>query len=309
MKTALIIIFNHKYEKNIPILDRIYKDRFSYIYYLMPFYQGTDPRVICVYENSYFFQGYIAQGINQIYDPSFDHYFFIADDLILNPNINENNYADWFLVDEKTCYLPEIKEFHRLSSYWRWVKEAFEFDIKRKGVEAARELPPAKEALELFKKHGYDFQPLKFNQIYRFKLSNLYYRRFSQYIPLFTWIKLRLKFIGIHDFKLPYPICGSYADAFIINSASIELFSHYTGVFSALELFAELAIPTSMILSSERIVTEKNLSRKGRALWNKEDFQELLVYNNNLLKLLNEFPDSYLYYHPIKLSKWDASEI
>ena len=37
---ALIIVFNHRYDKNIPLLESIYEGRFSSIYHLVPFYDG-----------------------------------------------------------------------------------------------------------------------------------------------------------------------------------------------------------------------------------------------------------------------------
>lgn len=37
---CLVIIYNHRFEKNIDILERIYKERFAAIYHLVPFYEG-----------------------------------------------------------------------------------------------------------------------------------------------------------------------------------------------------------------------------------------------------------------------------
>ncbi len=56
-KIALVIIYNHQYNKNIDILERIYKGRFSHIYHLIPFYQGDKENVIPVYDASLYFQG------------------------------------------------------------------------------------------------------------------------------------------------------------------------------------------------------------------------------------------------------------
>ena len=39
-------------------------------------------------------------------------------------------------------------------------------------------------------------------------------------------------------------------------------------------------------------------------MWTKEDQQFLEKYQNDLNKLLNDFPKEKLYLHPIKLSKW-----
>jgi len=75
-------------------------------------------------------------------------------------------------------------------------------------------------------------------------------------------------------------------------------------VFAATELHVEVAVPTSIVMSSERITTEKDLKLQGKALWVEEDYQELDKYENSLNNLLDDFPSNYLYLHPIKLSKW-----
>ncbi|MBN8650204.1 MAG: hypothetical protein J0L67_02190 [Cytophagales bacterium] len=94
-KVALIIIFNHKFEKNLPALKNIYQERFEDIYFVIPFYAGSETNVIPVYDHSYYFQGYIAQALKFI-SHKFDHYLFIADDLFLNPAINQSNYSNFF---------------------------------------------------------------------------------------------------------------------------------------------------------------------------------------------------------------------
>ena len=92
---ALIIIYNHRYEKNIDVLERIYRGRFTDIFHLMPFYTGNKKNVIPVYENSMYFQGYVSQGLKAIFDEKYSHYLFVADDLILNPVINEATYEQY----------------------------------------------------------------------------------------------------------------------------------------------------------------------------------------------------------------------
>ncbi len=89
---ALVIIHNHRYDANISRLDEIYKNRFSYIFHLVPFYNGDKNNVITVYENSHYFQGYVVQAYERLTtEGNFNHFIFIGDDLILNPQININN--------------------------------------------------------------------------------------------------------------------------------------------------------------------------------------------------------------------------
>ena len=93
-KICLSFIFNHQYEKNIPKLREIYGDRFSTIRYLSPFSTYNDDQdVIPIYETSINFQGYIAQSFKYLPNDC-DYYIFCADDLLLNPDFNENNILD-----------------------------------------------------------------------------------------------------------------------------------------------------------------------------------------------------------------------
>ena len=88
MEVALLVLFNHKFERNLPTLRQIYASRFSNLFFIMPFYTGSEKDVIGVYENSLYFQGYIAQALQRIKCAGLNHYLVIGDDLILNPAIN-----------------------------------------------------------------------------------------------------------------------------------------------------------------------------------------------------------------------------
>ncbi len=52
-KVALLIIYNHRYDKNIPLLETLYGERFTYLYHIIPFYDGTKDNVITVYDSSF----------------------------------------------------------------------------------------------------------------------------------------------------------------------------------------------------------------------------------------------------------------
>lgn len=59
-KVALLVIYNHRYDKNIVRVKQIYAKRFSYIYHVMPFYDGNDLDVIPVLSHHIVFRIYIA---------------------------------------------------------------------------------------------------------------------------------------------------------------------------------------------------------------------------------------------------------
>ncbi len=311
-KVALIIIYNHRYDKNIEVLEDIYGERFSNIYHLVPFYSGERRNVIPVYENSHYFQGYVAQGCKSFYNSDFDHYFFVADDLILNPIVNESNYRELLKLCDKTCFLPGFIVLHEREKWWVGVGEAFKYRLKVSGVEAEDQLPDYETASRLFNRFGLEVRPLKCNQILRNPVSHpvLFFYDLGQIIARRIITGQKVDVVGFinsmmkNQFALSYPMVGSYSDIFVISAESIKLFCHYCGIFAATDLFVEVALPTSMVLSASEIITEEGLELKGKALWTKEDYNLLNKYNNNLTKLLEEFPQEYLYLHPIKLSKW-----
>jgi len=319
-KVALIIIYNHQYNKNIEVLEKIYKNRFSDIYHLVPFYKGEKLNVIPVYESSYYFQGYVAQGFTCFFKEEYKHYFFIADDLLLNPTINDNNYSEYFNLNLNTCFIPGFISLDECV-WWPQLHHAFEWDINFPGVEAKNQLPKYEVALQAFKKHGLEIKPLNFNQRW-YKPTQLTVENFG-----FKMIRKNIHYLirktknklTNNQYNLPYPMVGSYSDIFIVSSVAIKRFCHYCGVFAATKLFVEIGLPTSLVLSGQEIVTEKDLKLNGKALWydgnhrlNGDlkpafgDYEELDIFNNNLKDLLINFPENYIYLHPIKLSKWNT---
>ena len=294
-----MIIYNHQYNKNIEIIENIYSKRFSHIYHLVPFYKGTKENVIPVYENSHYFQGYVAQGLKGFFKKNYTHYFFIADDLMLNPAINETNYSSFFNLQAKDSFLSY---FENLDFDWFATPKAFKWNMRLAGVEVVDFLPSCEEALRILKKYGVslDVKDTRKNSVkIKERITNML-RDFYCY-GIREGLKSILK--KPQPPLLPYPLLGGYSDIFIISSDVIEDFAHFCGIFAATELYVEMAIPTSLALLTENIVTEKETQLKGHPIWDGEvlDFEK--SYEGSLKKLLNNFPEK-LYIHPIKLSKW-----
>jgi len=283
-KVALIIIYNNRYDRNIDVVEKLYKNRFTDIFHLMPFYDGDKSNVIPVYENSRYFQGYIAQGLKSFFKESYEHYFFIADDLILNPIINEKNYKEIFKLDMETNFIPHLD--YPNNYFWYWNKNIIEYKIEIAGIECKNLLPDYNEALKKMKSFGIKNEYIEAENIY------LDERKKSG-----------------ERYKPQYPVARSYSDIAIVSKYSIKKFCHFCGIFAATHLFVECALPTSLILACKKIIFEKDLLLRGRALWTKEDYEILEKYQQNLKKLLDDFPKNYIYLHPIKLSKWNTEDI
>lgn len=306
IKACLVIVFNHRYDKNIPVLEKLYANRFSNIYFLVPFYNGDHPRVIPVYESSNYFQSFFAQGYSRFFKEEFTHYFFVGDDCILNPAINESNFLDQTGLPSGTDFIPGLFELHSIKGKpWWHAFKGIEFFKNRKGAEIKNELPSREEAVERFKKHGLDVQPVSMENIFGSEKPAAEkwwkYWLFKQYHWKLKWKQYKKN----GKVELPYPVAGSYADVLIITKESSYDFCRYCGIMAAAGLFVEIAIPTALLLSARKIGQEKDSKLKGKALWSQEEIRSVEeTYKQSLSALLAGFPTGQLFYHPIKLSKW-----
>ena len=289
---CLVIIFNHKFEKNIEKLRRIYGERFSNIYFLMPFYQGYDKNVIPVYECSYTFQGYVAQGLSKYYNETYDHYIFIGDDLVLNPELNENNIVDAFNLKQNTCFIESSEPVNKCT-YWPYsriqqVMRAF----KEKGTTYQSEIPAKEEAFKIVQEKGYDDFSMK-----QFRCSDRSVK---------VQIKSTLKKLFYH-YDLPYPIFAGYSDFFIISKENIKEFSHICGVFAAMGLWVEMAVPTALRLIDTEVITNKDIEMEALCMWAPTPMQKYVEENGDYrIDTMNKiWPKNIAYIHPLKLSKWN----
>ena len=308
MKTVpLIIIYNHRFDENIPKLEKIYSARFSKIYHLVPFYDGDLPNVIPVFENSFYFQGYIPQSEHILKKINCTHYVFAGDDLLLHPDINENNVLTELKVENKGGFLPWswgmiskmplewANTFPAINSFYQ---EDYLLHHAPKWKEA---LPAREEAIRKFKKNGFESGKIS-AKLLRNSNNSYKYPRFN--ITLKEYIKLLLK-----RRRTPaYPLLAAYSDIFIVSKEKLPVFSKYCELFRQMKLWVEVAIPTAMILSHDTITFEKDTQWEGTTYWDNENATEMEERFQNLNYDFNELNKSYkkkeLYIHPIKLSKW-----
>ncbi len=289
-KVALLVIYNHRFDKNIKRVQELYSKKFSYIYHVVPFYDGKieGVDVIPVYESSYNFQGYISQAYQHLKNNGFTHYFIIADDLIVNPIIDENNLWEEIGAEKDDCFMiskPDV--FQKPWRYWDSVWDAMTYKRKQKGVEILNILPTKEEAEKKFKEHGFPVGKVPFKAF----LSKQWraWVRFFQKIP---WSR-----------TLDYPLVGCYSDTFMVTNDVMERFCTYCGAFAATNLFVEVACPTSLVLSTDKLKFDSDLKLHDGALW-PDTIHELDKYNFSLSDLLENFPRDKFFIHPVKLSKW-----
>ena len=181
-------------------------------------------------------------------------------------------------------------------------------------MEVIGELPSIDEAVKMFENQGL-IEPMKLSRKDVFKEFSLKTRSMADKARILlrtvTWLR--------HPFKssanLNYPIAASYSDTLLIAGNTMAKFAHYCGVFGATSLFVEVAIPTALVLASDKkIKTEKDMSKRGRSYWYSAEnvfcddssytWDNLEKEYKNLDDIMARFPEDAIYLHPIKMSKW-----
>jgi hypothetical protein len=300
-RTALAVVFNHRYEANIPVLEELYASRFPNLHFLVPFYRGSNPRVVPVYESSYTFQGYVAQSASRLLADGCTHVVFAADDLVLNPRLDAANFSSELGLAADAGYVKEIAPVSRVTFEWthlRSVLRTFEGHNRARYVEHVGALPPRAEAEERFRELGLDVRPPSRENLRGYGGRRLY--RMRDLAKGALWLATRRP-----GQPLPYPLATGYSDFFVVPTAALADFAHVCGVFAAMNLFVEAAIPTALALTCPRLVTEEQTSWRGLELWHEAEIDAFATrHEKRLDRLLRGFASDQLYVHPVKLSRW-----
>lgn len=313
-KICLLILFNHRFDKNLSLLDEMYRNRFTHVRYIVPFYDGPRKDVIAVYGRSIFFETYIAQAYNVLKDEGFDYFYIIADDMIINPQINERNIEEFFELEEGESWIPHLRTIREQNYFWIGTLSAYTYNPKQKYVEIKNELPVLQEAIAKFREQGLE-NPMELSRYDVFKDFTLKIDSLANKARLLLRILSRLRNPFKKGVKLNYPLAASYSDTLLVAGETMARFAHYCGVFGATSLFVEVAIPTALVLASEKkIKTERDIMHKGRSYWKTSDnvfcesphylWDNLEVEYKNLDDMIRNFPQDAIYMHPVKLSKW-----
>jgi len=319
-KTCLVVIYNHKFEKNIQIIKKIYGGRFSKVIQLIPFYDGNDPDVFRVFGNSFKFHTFIAQKRRDLLSVDCDRFLFIGDDLLLNPRIQDDTIENLMKLSKNVCFFPELHDVSK-GGFVRGTIEAARLKFPCPGLDTSvlQIIPSFEEAFSILHKKGL--------------MQTRRLTRIKPYFPLFLqpWHKnwrgntsvLRARFwhfcnmlkyrFGI--FSAGYPVVFGYSDIFSIPKLYFDDFCDYLEVFASMEMFVELAIPTTFALHDWNLALEKDLILQPLNVWFPQNpylFKAKAARiasfeakaNWKVRAIDSEFPKDLLYMHPIKLSRW-----
>ena len=297
-KICFSLLFNHRFDRNVPILRKLYAERFSTLRFLMPFVEwDAEPDVFPVFETSVHFQGYFAQAYERL-PQDCDYYVFCGDDLILNPSLDETN-----LIDSLNCrdaaYVKYLNPICEHSFAWHRFEECVFFPPDDCIIPHASLLPTREELLERYNHHDLPCRNLG---------PSNFRGAFDKSI---TWerCKAGLTFILRHGCKpfLPFPLVEGYSDFIVIPRDEWEKFAYYCGVFAAMNLWVDAAVATAMLLACDTIRTEVNHSFSGIELWGDEQLEPEKKYALNFQSMIEDFPAERLYLHPVKLSRWNST--
>jgi hypothetical protein len=324
---CLCVVMNHPHPENIERIDRMYGDRFERIRYLIPFHQSDDPRIITVYRGSYTHHAYLADAYERLKDEDVTHYVVCQDDVLLNPRINGRNLTEVFDLGPDDGFIDQFKPFPDLDDLtsWHWghsvlLKMLFPRSaIWGSGVDfenLLRFLPPAQVMTDILARHGFTPErvlSLKTKTVEEFidavspnalfnALTDLdparLARNASALRDIFTSAFEYAGGDGSLDLRYPFAMCGAQADFYIIPKTGLKRFAHVAGVLGADQVFAEVATPTTLLLSAGRVRTSADVGVQmafflhGSGYDRPEDLTEL--FKN----------PAFLGAHPVKLSKF-----
>lgn len=288
MNTCLVIIFNHRFDANLAILRKIYGERFSVIRFLMPFYDGKDNDVIPVYECSYQFQGYLIQAYEKLSALKSDYYLFIGDDVMLNPEINERNCQEKLGAEKADAAIMGMYPLN-MPGKLAWPHCRFSSrPFFKKSTSWKESLTDYSEAMARMERYFGKPYPEVYGENF-----------FEGFLDLKEEFRQR----NGGAFTIPYPMAHGYSDVFILRRSVLYPFSRTCGIFAAMNVFVEIAIPTAMILVCENIANIDEADRQCITAWESER-EALRQHYQSITELMKKWKDEVLFIHPVKLSEW-----
>jgi hypothetical protein len=314
---CLCIVFNHPFPENIPLLERIYRKRFKKLKFIIPFYRDVDnDDVITVYRGSYHHQGFATDAWHKLKGISCSHFIFLQDDVFLNPLLHSDNVLEHLGVGAKDGFINQIGSLRFDAGSWHWILGiVWKYFYPRNmlsgsGVDSLETLfryfPPIEEANRIMEHYGVGKPAVWCNQ------DSLREGSIVLDIPYFatrdrTLVRglNRIIVASLFDtaaekrlIEFPYPLALSAwgADFFVVPKDNFDTYQHYCGILAAACIFAEVSVPTALILACDNVVTAANRPGAFEWIWT-PDRNDL---GGQLIERLSD--PNLIAVHPVKLS-------
>ena len=299
---ALCIIYNHSFIKNVEILDRLYSSSFDRILHIVPNHKNPQKNILTAYRSSHVFQGYLADNRSTIEALDADYIAFAADDCLLNTRCIVDEVPIGIDRAQASGFFPAFSGPLAASAAWKWAHTlptvSRFFGSPRVAnpqvegwLDCLPDLARARSALgrynaaELCLKRPTSDDLANYSAIDRASISAL----FDDALAI----------------ELPFPFVRGLTDFWVLAKGYVAEFLHYCGVFSSLNLWMEVAIPTAAALLDKKVVFAKDLGLKFDWTWwdpRRPQRWPQPTELRDVYRMIEEMPSDLLFRHPVKLS-------
>lgn len=254
----MCVLFNHPYPENIPALEDVYRNRFRQLRFVVPQYETGRPDTLTVFRGSNTFQGMVVDALPWLPQDS-EWYIFTHDDAFMRPDVNEGNIVETLRLCGGDAFIPRINP---ISWAWAWSLQFVLQYINPNNFlngggldNLSGYLPPRNVAWAKAARYGihpYNLPKPDFDRlepIYIMRNRELSARVRRALILGFYETAREQAFIDIS-----YPFVSGMSDFFIVHRSLLAKLRPILGAFTAAGFFAEIAIPTALLLVAERLV-------------------------------------------------------
>jgi len=299
---ALCLIYNHPFIKNIEVLDRLYSTSFDRILHIVPNHRSARKDILTAYRSSHVFQGYLADNRSTIEALDADYIVFAADDCLLNCRCIVDTVTVGIDRAGASGFFPRFRAPLADSAAWKW---AHTLPVVSRFFGSPRLANPQVEG-------WLDYLP----ELNRARLALGRYgaaelrlaRPTSDDLARYSAIdraSIDALFGEDVEIKLPFPFVRGLTDFWVLTKKDVAEFLHYCGIFSSLNLWMEVAIPTAAALLEKKILFAKDLGLKFD--WDWWDPQRPPRWQqptelHDVYRMVEEMPSDLLFRHPVKLS-------
>jgi hypothetical protein len=280
MNNKLVILFNHPHIKNIDTLDNIYRNRYGDIDYVVPMISCSKKNIITSYRGSYSFHGMILDYLlckeHEILSNPSGFMIFCQDDVLINPKL-DLNFFEKNILSRYGGFITPISNF--FTEKWIWSERVYNKFLNGDN-------PSLGHGLLNF--CSYLPNPEKIR-------TNFLENKIDVFNNLDNFTSESKSIVE----KYNIPLVKGLSDFFIIKNSHIPFFLNYLKVFTALDIFPEVAIPTALAGSVNNLYSNYiNNDFQSRILWG--DHRNKAYdpsYVNNFFSSTNS-----IYLHPCKFS-------
>lgn len=305
-RVGICFIFNHPFPKQIPILKRLYGSRFEKMLFIVPFHDVDDEDVVTVYRGGFGFDAMVVDARDTIKRKfqGCSHVLFVHNDLLLSGLYDEKSAYNLLGLRGADTYITEFKKvgdpvfkwvwFARLPYKWRFPMDP----LLGNGAEKAKDYLPDLNAVKAkCAEAGVDGSP-------SYLIRHLHN---SGKLYFYPFIDQQIFSTDAHldeqgKFEFEYPLFYGYSDIWAVPVKGIDRWFRTLGVLSAMELFPEVSIPTSLIWTFGKINTAESVGVETSILWKYRRLADKIAW------VIRQYRAGVHYIHPVKYEKYSEAD-